>query len=31
MIKDLKDGSSANGIYLVKNCIKGVSTSSNAR
>ena len=30
MIKDLKDGSSANGIYLVKNCIKGVSTSSNA-
>ncbi len=30
MIKDLKDGANASGVYLIKNCVRGVSSSSSA-
>lgn len=30
MIKDLKDGFSASGIYLIKSCVKGVSNSASS-
>ncbi|MFA7222627.1 MAG: HD domain-containing protein [Bacilli bacterium] len=30
MIKDLKDGANASGVYLIKSCVRGVSSSSSA-